>query len=84
VPQGGPLSPLLANLLLDDLDRELEKRGEDAPHAGGELSQSAVGAEKDPARLVVVLRLQRGADAASRVGEVDSSAPAVLSLEAVG
>tara|TARA_R110002096_G_scaffold54517_22_gene140695 strand:+ start:11064 stop:12446 length:1383 start_codon:yes stop_codon:yes gene_type:complete len=27
VPQGGPLSPLLANILLDDLDRELEKRG---------------------------------------------------------
>lgn len=26
VPQGGPLSPLLSNLLLDDLDRELEKR----------------------------------------------------------
>jgi RNA-directed DNA polymerase len=26
-PQGGPLSPLLANLLLDDLDRELECRG---------------------------------------------------------
>lgn len=26
-PQGGPLSPLLANILLDDLDRELEKRG---------------------------------------------------------
>jgi RNA-directed DNA polymerase len=26
-PQGGPLSPLLANLLLDELDRELEKRG---------------------------------------------------------
>ncbi len=25
-PQGGPLSPLLANLLLDRLDRELEKR----------------------------------------------------------
>ena len=25
--QGGPLSPLLANLLLDDLDKELEKRG---------------------------------------------------------
>ena len=27
VPQGGPLSPLLSNILLDDLDRELEKRG---------------------------------------------------------
>ena len=26
-PQGGPLSPLLANLLLDNLDRELERRG---------------------------------------------------------
>jgi RNA-directed DNA polymerase len=26
-PQGGPLSPLLANLMLDNLDRELERRG---------------------------------------------------------
>jgi RNA-directed DNA polymerase len=26
-PQGGPLSPLLANLLLDGLDKELERRG---------------------------------------------------------
>ncbi len=25
-PQGGPLSPLLSNILLDDLDRELERR----------------------------------------------------------
>jgi RNA-directed DNA polymerase len=27
VPQGGPLSPLLSNILLDDLDKELERRG---------------------------------------------------------
>jgi RNA-directed DNA polymerase len=27
VPQGGPLSPLLANIMLDDLDKELETRG---------------------------------------------------------
>lgn len=27
VPQGGPLSPLLANIMLDDLDKELERRG---------------------------------------------------------
>src|SRR6202521_73852 len=26
-PQGGPLSPLLANILLDDLDQELDRRG---------------------------------------------------------
>jgi RNA-directed DNA polymerase len=27
MPQGGPLSPLMSNLLLDDLDKELERRG---------------------------------------------------------
>ena len=27
VPQGGPLSPLLSNILLDSLDKELEHRG---------------------------------------------------------
>lgn len=27
VPQGGPLSPLLANIILDPLDKELERRG---------------------------------------------------------
>ena len=26
-PQGGPLSPMLANVMLDDVDRELERRG---------------------------------------------------------
>lgn len=29
MPQGGPLSPLLANILLDDLDNELHRRGHD-------------------------------------------------------
>jgi len=28
-PQGGPLSPLLSNILLDELDKELEQRGHD-------------------------------------------------------
>ena len=26
-PQGGPLSPLLSNVVLDELDKELERRG---------------------------------------------------------
>ncbi len=26
-PQGGPLSPLLANIYLDKLDKEIERRG---------------------------------------------------------
>ena len=26
-PQGGPLSPLLSNIMLDEVDKELEKRG---------------------------------------------------------
>jgi hypothetical protein len=26
-PQGSPLSPLLSNIVLDELDKELEKRG---------------------------------------------------------
>ena len=26
-PQGGPLSPLLSNIMLDTMDKELEKRG---------------------------------------------------------
>jgi len=35
-PQGGPLSPLLANVLLDEVDKELERRGHAfaAPRAG--------------------------------------------------
>ncbi len=27
VPQGGPLSPLCGNIMLNELDRELERRG---------------------------------------------------------
>src|ERR1700726_4863228 len=36
-PQGGPLSPLLSNLVLDELDRELENRGHRFVSLGGRL-----------------------------------------------
>ncbi len=45
-PQGGPLSPLLANILLTDFDRELEKRGHrfvryaDIPEMAGYAEQT--------------------------------------------
>jgi retron-type reverse transcriptase len=29
-PQGGPLSPLLSNIVLDELDKELERRGSES------------------------------------------------------
>ena len=42
VPQGGPLSPLLANITLDPLDKEIERRGhvharyaDELPRRGG-------------------------------------------------
>jgi RNA-directed DNA polymerase len=38
VPQGGPLSPLLANVVLDDLDQELEQRGHRFARYGTTLS----------------------------------------------
>jgi group II intron reverse transcriptase/maturase len=55
-PQGGPLSPLLANILLDEMDKELEKRGHrfcryaddcniyvKTPRAGERVMQSLTG-----------------------------------------
>ncbi len=36
-PQGGPLSPLLSNILLDELDKELERRGHRFVRYAGDL-----------------------------------------------
>jgi group II intron reverse transcriptase/maturase len=67
-PQGGPLSPLLANVLLDGVDKELERRGHcfvryaddcnvyvQSRRAGGRVMQALVG-------LYAALRLQINAD----------------------
>jgi RNA-directed DNA polymerase len=38
VPQGGPLSPLLSNIVLDKLDKELERRGHRFVRYAGDCS----------------------------------------------
>lgn len=54
-PQGGPLSPLLANVLLDEVDKELEKRG----HAFVRYADDCnvyVGSERAGMRVMALLR----------------------------
>jgi RNA-directed DNA polymerase len=77
-PQGGPLSPLLANLLLDDLDKELESRGHRfcryaddcniyvrSPAAGERVMASATAFLEGRLRL----RVKRHKSAVAPVGE---------------
>lgn len=47
-PQGGPLSPLLANLYLDALDRELESRGLRFSRYADDCAPRAQRAEEGP------------------------------------
>jgi RNA-directed DNA polymerase len=47
-PQGGPLSPLLSNLVLDDLDRELERRGHRFCRYADDCAPRAQRAEEGP------------------------------------
>ncbi|MGH7581830.1 MAG: group II intron reverse transcriptase/maturase [Gemmatimonadales bacterium] len=56
-PQGGPLSPLLANVLLDDVDKELERRG----HAFARYADDCnvyVRSERAGQRVLAALRQQ--------------------------
>ena len=77
-PQGGPLSPLLANLLLDDLDRELERRGHRFCRYADDCNiyvQSLAAGERVLASVTkyleehLQLRVNRAKSAAAPVGE---------------
>jgi RNA-directed DNA polymerase len=50
-PQGGPLSPLLSNVMLDDLDKELEKRGHQFARYADDL-RVFVGSRKSGERVL--------------------------------
>jgi RNA-directed DNA polymerase len=47
-PQGGPLSPLLSNIVLDELDRELERRGHRFVRYADDCAPRAQRAEEGP------------------------------------
>ena len=53
-PQGGPLSPLLANIYLDPLDQELEKRGHSFCRYADDCNVY-VGSEASANRLIQIL-----------------------------
>ena len=53
-PQGGPLSPLLANILLDEVDQELEKRGYDFARYADDCN-IYVGSRKAGERVMTLL-----------------------------
>jgi group II intron reverse transcriptase/maturase len=52
-PQGGPLSPLLANIYLDALDRELERRGHRFCRYADDCAPRAQRAEEGPMCVTV-------------------------------
>jgi RNA-directed DNA polymerase len=52
-PQGGPLSPLLANLLLDDLDQLLDSRGHRFCRYADDCAPRAQGGRKGPMCVTV-------------------------------
>lgn len=54
-PQGGPLSPLLANVLLDDVDKALERRGHSFARYADDCNVY-VGSRKAGERVMVYLR----------------------------
>jgi RNA-directed DNA polymerase len=75
-PQGGPLSPLLANVLLDEIDKELERRGHAFVRYADDLNVY-VRSKAAGERVMAALR-RLFADLRLRVNEAKSAvAPAV-------
>jgi RNA-directed DNA polymerase len=71
-PQGGPLSPLLSNLLLDVLDKELEKRGHDFARYADD-SNIYVRSQRAGERVMQSLKKYLGLKLKLRINEAKSA-----------
>ncbi len=81
-PQGGPLSPLLANVLLDEVDKELEKRG----HAFVRYADDCnvyVRSRKAGERVLTFLRKKYG-DLRLRINEEKTAVARVITRDFLG
>lgn len=81
-PQGGPLSPLLANVLLDEVDKELERRG----HCFARYADDCnvyVSSRKAGERVMAVLR-QCYAKLRLKVNETKSAVASVTGRKFLG
>lgn len=81
-PQGGPLSPLLANVLLDEVDKELERRG----HRFVRYADDAniyVGSRKAGERVMALLRRLYG-KLHLKVNEAKSAVASVFGRKFLG
>ena len=69
-PQGGPLSPLLANVLLDEVDKELERRGHAFVRYADDCNVYVRSRSEPASDVMATLRAAlRAAPAASQRGE---------------
>src|SRR5215510_1966316 len=81
-PQGGPLSPLLANVLLDEVDKGLEKRGQAFVRFADDCNVY-VRSPKAGERVLTFLRKQY-AQLHLRINEAKSTVARVLTRQFLG
>lgn len=82
-PQGGPLSPLLSNILLDELDKELEKRGHKFCRYADDCN-IYVKSQRAGERVLESLKLFLGEKLRLKVNEAKSAVGKVTSRQFLG
>ena len=82
IPQGGPLSPLLANIMLDEVDKELEKRGYNFARYADDCNVYA-SSRKSGERVMALLK-QRYAKLRLKINESKSAVASVFGRTFLG